>query len=377
MNHAFFMQQALAAARQSLYITSPNPRVGCVIVHHNQIIARGATQMAGGAHAEVMAIRQAQSQGFTAWDEAVFYVTLEPCSHHGRTPPCVEALIALKPKQVVIAMLDPNPIVAGRGVQQLRTAGIEVVTGVETEAALVINVGFVSRMVRNLPWVWLKTASSLDGRTALANGESKWITGAAARLDGQQFRARSCVVLTGIGTVLADDPQLNVRDIATPRQPIRAVIDSQLRFPLDAKMLDGHPVWIFTCVQQPDRLQPLADKNAQVVVLNANAAGQVDLHSVMRWLAQQQINEVHVEAGARLNGALLQAGYVDSLISYIAPVLLGEGRPVTQINPLSHLDQAYRFELLQSQKVGDDVRLIMRQPQSWHTLLSHLQQLSQ
>lgn len=379
MMHGYYMQQALAAARSSLYITSPNPRVGCVVVIDNQIIATGATQAAGGAHAEIMALNQAKAAGFNLLSQATVYVTLEPCSHYGRTPPCVDALIAAKPQTVVIAMLDPNLQVAGQGVAKLRAAGIEVLMGTdaELEAALALNIGFVARMVRGVPWLWLKTAASLDGRTALNNGESKWITGPAARADGQRFRARSCVVLTGINTVLADDPQLNVRHISTPRQPIRAVLDSQLRISPQAKIFDGDPVWIFTTIQSvaPALKQQLAVKNAQIISLLADAQGQIDLHHLMHWLAAQQINEVHVEAGATLNGAFLQAGYVDAILSYVAPVLVGVGRPMMQFPALAHLDSAPRFEFVQSKMIETDVRLLMRNPSHWYQLSRQLQQL--
>lgn len=383
MTHCYYMQRALSAARSALYMTSPNPRVGCVIVLHDQIIATGATQAAGGPHAEVVALQQARDAGFTDLQGATVYVTLEPCSHQGRTPPCVDALIAARPKIVVIAMLDPNPQVSGQGVVKLRAAGIEVLfsSELELEEALALNVGFVSRMLRGVPWLWLKTASSLDGRTALSDGQSKWITGAAARADGQRFRARSCVVLTGINTVLADNPQLNVRSISTPRQPIRAVVDSQLRISPKAKIFDGEPVWIFTAVQlssiDNDFKQRLAHKNAQIITLVADDNGQVCLHSLMRWLAEQQINEVHVEAGAILSGALLEAGYVDALLSYLAPMLIGEGRPLVQMSPLPSLDLAPRFELLQSRIMEKDVRLFMRHAQHWRQLLVKLKQLQQ
>lgn len=369
------MQQALEAARSSLYLTTPNPRVGCVVVHDHQVIGMGATQAVGGSHAEVLALNQAKSAGFTTLCEATVYITLEPCSHYGRTPPCVDALIAMRPQCVVIAMLDPNPQVAGKGVAKLRAAGIKVEVGVEFEAALEINVGFVARMIRGLPWLWLKTASSLDGRTALEDGTSKWITQTAARIDGQHFRARSCVVLTGIGTVLDDDPQLNVRDIPTPRQPIRAIVDSRLRISPQAKLFDGAPVWIFTTVKNPALSLQLADKNVKLIQLPADATGRVDLHSLMRWLGQQQINEIHVEAGAILNGALLNAGYVDALLSYIAPMLIGVGRPLVQMPPLKNLDAAPRFELIHTQMMEQDIRLMMRDTQHWQQLYTQIQQL--
>lgn len=365
------MQQALAVASQSLYLTSPNPRVGCVIVQNDRIIASGATQQAGGAHAEIMALRQLQQP----LDQATVYVTLEPCSHYGRTAPCVEALIAAAPQRVVIAMLDPNPQVAGRGVAALRAAGIEVIVGVETTEALALNIGFVARMMRQTPWLWLKTASSLDGHTALNDGSSKWITGPAARLDGQHFRARSCVILTGIGTVLDDNPLLNVRDIKTVRQPIRAVVDSQLRIHPDLAIFDGQPVWVFTTKRNPVLSQQLADKNAQIIQLDADTTGRVNLHSLMQWLALQQVNEVHVEAGSVLNGALMQAGYVDALLSYIAPMLIGVGRPLMQLDALPDLASAPRFEIIQSKTIGQDVRLLMRNEAHWQQLYTQLLQL--
>lgn len=375
MTHTYYMQQALTAARQSLYITSPNPRVGCVIEYGGKIIATGATQMAGGPHAEVMALAQARALGYVSLHQATVYVTLDPCSHYGRTPPCVDALIQAQPQCVVIAMLDPNLQVAGQGVAKLRAAGIKVVVGIEMEQALAINIGFVARMVRGRPWLWLKTASSLDGRTALEDGQSKWITGPEARHDGQHFRARSCVVLTGIGTVLDDDPLLNVRDFSTARQPIRAVVDSQLRLSPQAKLMNGDPVWVFTTQSNPELTQQLADKNAQVIELPPDPSGRVSVIALMQWLAQQQINEVHVEAGATFNGALLQAGYVDALLSYIAPMLIGAGRPLMQLPVLTQLNEAPRFEILHSKIIGKDVRLLMRHADHWQHLYTHIQQL--
>lgn len=379
--HSYYMQRALNAARTSLFITSPNPRVGCVIVYQDQIIAKGATEVAGGAHAEIVALRQAQGAGFSSLEGATVYVTLEPCSHHGRTPPCVDALIAAKPQTVVIAMLDPNPEVAGQGVARLRAAGIEVLFSEpeELEAAFNLNIGFAARMLRGMPWLWLKTASSLDGRTALADGQSKWITGAGARADGQRFRARSCVVLTGINTVLDDNPLLNVRHCDTQRQPLRAVLDSQLRISPKAQLFDGYPIWLFTTVQQVDETlrQRLADKNTQIITLPADGNGQVDLHSLMSWFGEQHVNEVHVEAGATLNGALLQAGYVDALVSYVAPMLIGEGRPMARLSELASLDLAPRFELLHSRIIEKDVRLFMRHAQHWRQLYVKLKQLQE
>lgn len=371
--HSFYMQRALDAARTSLYLTSPNPRVGCVIVLNDSIIATGATQMAGGAHAEVMALQAAQAAGYLHLDQATVYVTLEPCSHYGRTPPCVEALIKARPKTVVIAMQDPNPQVAGRGIQALKAAGIEVIVGVEQAAAFELNIGFIARMVRGTPWLWLKTASSLDGYTALGSGQSKWITGPEARRDGQHFRARSCVVLTGIGTCLADNPLLNVRDVPTPRQPIRAIVDSHLRISPEAAIFNGDPVWVFTTTHNAELNQQLADKNARVIQMPADRQGRVDLGQLMQWLGQQQINEVHTEAGAILNGALWDAGLVDAMVSYMAPVCLGSGRPLLQMTELTDLAKARRMDTVDLHPIGADVRLQLRHPERWQALYTQIQ----
>lgn len=371
--HSFYMQRALDAARTSLYLTSPNPRVGCVIVLNDSIIATGATQMAGGAHAEVMALQATQAAGYLHLDQATVYVTLEPCSHYGRTPPCVEALIKARPKTVVIAMQDPNPQVAGRGIQALKAAGIEVIVGIEQAAAFELNIGFIARMVRGTPWLWLKTASSLDGYTALGSGQSKWITGPEARRDGQHFRARSCVVLTGIGTCLADNPLLNVRDVPTPRQPIRAIVDSHLRISPEAAIFNGDPVWVFTTTHNAELSQQLADKNARVIQMPADRQGRVDLGQLMQWLGQQQINEVHTEAGAILNGALWDAGLVDAMVSYMAPVCLGSGRPLLQMTELTDLAKARRMDTVDLHPIGADVRLQLRHPERWQALYTQIQ----
>ncbi|NYT84048.1 bifunctional diaminohydroxyphosphoribosylaminopyrimidine deaminase/5-amino-6-(5-phosphoribosylamino)uracil reductase RibD [Pollutimonas harenae] len=367
-----WMRQALRLAETVLYITAPNPRVACLIVRDGQLLAEGATRQAGGPHAEVMALRQAAERGIDVAGTTV-YVTLEPCSHYGRTPPCVDALIAARPARVVIAMGDPNPLVSGQGVAKLRAAGIAVTTDICTEAALAMNPGFVARMTRKTPWLWLKLAASLDGRIALANGQSQWITGPAARADGHHWRARSCVVLTGIGTVAADDPLMNVRHVETARPPIKAIVDTQLQVSEQARIFDGTPVWVFTCVSNPEKAQRLADRNVQVVTLPA-VNGRVDLHAMMRWLGEHDINEVHVEAGARLSGALLQAQCVDELLVYMAPMLLGEGIGMVHMEPLQQLTQAQRFEFIHTACVAPDVRLSARHIDHWKTLLQALQQ---
>ncbi|WP_226954465.1 bifunctional diaminohydroxyphosphoribosylaminopyrimidine deaminase/5-amino-6-(5-phosphoribosylamino)uracil reductase RibD [Mesopusillimonas faecipullorum] len=371
MDDASWMRQAIALSRESLFLTTPNPRVACLIVREGKLLASGVTQRAGQAHAEVMALRDASQQGLDVAG-ATFYVTLEPCNHHGRTPPCVDALLSARPARVVVAMQDPNPLVAGKGLARLRAAGIQVETGVCAEEALAVNPGFIARMTRGTPWVWLKTAASLDGHTALHNGASKWITSSAARQDGQHWRARSCVVLTGIGTVLADDPQLNVRDIATPRQPVRAVIDSQLRISPTARMLDGEPVWVFTTRNDPDKAARLAERNAQVIVLPAHNH-RVHLPALMQWLGQHDINEVHVEAGPILNGALLQAGCADALLVYLAPLLLGDARPMFDLPALKSLGDAHAFEFTDMARVGADLRVCAQNKENWQALLAAVQ----
>ncbi len=318
-----WMRQALTLAESVMYITAPNPRVACLIVRDGQLLASGATQIAGGPHAEVMALRQAAERRVDVAGSTI-YVTLEPCSHFGRTPPCVDALIAARPARVVIAMCDPNPLVGGQGVAKLRVAGISVQTMVCAPEALAMNPGFVARMTRKTPWTWLKLAASLDGRTALNNGQSQWITGPAARADGHHWRARSCVVLTGSGTVKADDPQLNVRHVDTSRPPIKAVIDTRFEVAEDARIFDGTKTWVFTSAYDSAKASRLASRNVLVIESPPSDQG-VDLGFVMRWMGDHDVNEVHVEAGSRLSGALLQSHLVDELLLYIAPLLLGEG----------------------------------------------------
>lgn len=363
-----WMRQAIDLAAGVMLATSPNPRVGCLIVRDGVLLASGATQVAGGSHAEAMALQQATARNIDVAGSTI-YVSLEPCSHQGRTPPCVSALIAAKPARVVIAMSDPNALVGGRGIQQLNAAGIQVTTGVCTEEALSINPGFVARMTRKTPWVWIKLAASLDGRTALINGVSQWITGPEARADGHWWRARSCAVLTGVGTVIADDPMLNVRHIETNRQPLRAIVDSQFRVSETARMFDGNKVVVFTCVSNLDKAARLANRNVDTVILPMHQ-NRVDLHAVMQWFGANDINEVHVEAGAQLNGALMHAGCVDELLLYMAPMLLGEGMPLATLNPLSSLELAQRFGFIQTQTMGADIRLRARQPQHWQDLLT-------
>jgi diaminohydroxyphosphoribosylaminopyrimidine deaminase/5-amino-6-(5-phosphoribosylamino)uracil reductase len=347
-----WMARALQLAAQGLNTTSPNPRVGCVLVKGDEIIGEGWHRRAGEPHAEVHALRAAgkKARGATA------YVTLEPCNHHGRTPPCADALIAAGVARVVCAMQDPNPQVAGQGFARLRAAGIEVESGLMETAARELNIGFVSRMTRGTPWVRSKVAASLDGRTALADGTSQWITGEAARQDVQQWRARSCVVLTGIGTVLADDPQLNVR-IDTERQPLRVVLDSALRMSPTARMLQSGKVLICTASQDAGKRTALERQGAEVLLL-ADATGQVNLPAVLRELARRGSNEVLVEAGRELNGALLQAGLVDELVLYLAPQLLGDAaRGMADLGELLRLEQRVELAWRDVRRVGDDLRI--------------------
>jgi diaminohydroxyphosphoribosylaminopyrimidine deaminase/5-amino-6-(5-phosphoribosylamino)uracil reductase len=350
------MAHALRLAERGLFTTTPNPRVGCVIVRDGAVVGVGWHARAGEPHAEVNALQAAgeRAAGATA------YVTLEPCSHHGRTPPCTAALVAGKVRRVVAAMRDPNPKVAGDGVAQLSAAGIEVGVGLMEDAARELNIGFVSRMTRGRPWVRMKVAASLDGRTALADGRSQWITGPAARRDGHRFRARACAVLTGFGTVRDDDPQLTVREVPTTRQPLRVLVDSRLEVPLSARVLEGGNVLVVTAVQDKAKVAALAARGTEVVVM-PNAAGKVDLALLMGELGRRGLNEVHVEAGVKLNGSLVAAGVVDELVVYLAPSLIGDtGRGMFSLPPLAGLDQAPRLDLRDVRRVGADVRLILR-----------------
>ncbi len=361
-----WMAQALRLAERGLCSTSPNPRVGCVLVKDDVVVGEGWHEHAGEPHAEVHALRAADdaARGATA------YVTLEPCSHHGRTPPCADALIAAGVSRVVIAMQDPNPQVAGQGIARLRGAGIDVECGLMEAAAHELNVGFVARMSRGTPWIRSKIGMSLDGRTALSNGVSQWITGADARRDVQLWRARSCAVLTGIATVLADDARLNVREVETWRQPLRVVLDSQLRMPLEAKILESLPspsgrrgeggVLIYTATQDAEKIAALEQLGVTVSVL-PDGAGQVDLHAALRDLAQRGINEVLVEAGSTLNGALLKAGLVDELLLYIAPQLLGDAaRGMAALGELTQLDQRVELVWQDVRQIGCDLRITAR-----------------
>lgn len=353
-----WMSLALSWAEKAMYITTPNPRVGCVIVNaQGVLLGAGHTQPAGQAHAEMMALHDAESQGhFVAG--ATAYVTLEPCSHQGRTGPCCDALIHSGLSRLVVAVQDSNPQVNGNGIARLRQAGIQVDVGVLEDKAKSLNPGFFKRMTQGLPWMRLKVAASLDGQTALTNSESQWITSASARQDGHAWRARSCAVLTGIGTVLEDDPQLNVRDIDTPRQPTLVIVDSKLETPLNAKLwLTEREVWIYCATKDTDRKAALEAKGASVTCL-PNAQGKVDLRALVHDLGKKAINEVHIEAGFKLNGSLLAAGLVDELLVYLAPLLIGQGLGMANLGPFESLSQALKLDIQNVTTIGDDVRLI-------------------
>ena len=350
------MARALQLAERGLTSTTPNPRVGCVIAHGAHIVGEGWHARAGEAHAEVLALEAAgaQARGATA------YVTLEPCAHHGRTPPCADALIAAGVARVVAAMPDPNPAVAGRGLARLADANIAVATGLLETRAIELNCGFVSRMTRQRPWMRLKLATTLDGKTALNNGVSQWITGPEARADGHRWRARACAILTGIGTVKADDPQLTVRAVACQRPPLKVVIDARLEISPDARLLDGLPVLIAAAQFAPDKRDALARRNAEVVCL-PNAHGKVDLPALMTELARRGLNEVHVEAGFKLNGSLLREGCVDELLIYQAPVLVGDSaQGAFNLAELTSLNAAHRLHVTDRRCIGEDVRLLAR-----------------
>lgn len=347
------MARALQLARQGLYTTDPNPRVGCVLVKDGEIIGEGWHQRAGLSHAEVEALNNApDAQGATA------YVTLEPCSHFGRTPPCCDALINAGISRVVVAMQDPNPLVAGQGLQRLRAAGIDVVCGVLEQDAQLLNQGFIKRMTQQRPWVRSKLAMSLDGRTAMASGESKWITSAQARADVQRLRAESSAILTGINTVLADDPALTARVDEDVVQPLRVVLDSRLAMPVDAQLVNvpGRTL-ILTSSTDDDKKQALQQAGFEIYVIPEHQ-GRLDLRQVMTFLAEQQINEVLVEAGPTLNGALLAENLVDEWVIYMAPCVLGDqGRGLFTLPNMNTMADKKNLNLADVRQVGPDLKL--------------------
>jgi diaminohydroxyphosphoribosylaminopyrimidine deaminase/5-amino-6-(5-phosphoribosylamino)uracil reductase len=354
--------QALELATQALCLSNPNPRVGCVITAPDgSILGQGFTQQAGGPHAEVMALRDAAARGNDV-RKATAYVTLEPCSHQGRTGPCCDALIGAGIGKVVASIADPNPLVSGQGFARLRAAGVEVVVGLGAAESRELNIGFFSRMVRGTPWVRMKTAASLDGTTALTNGQSQWITSPEARADGHAWRARACAVLTGIGTVLDDDPRLDVRDVATPRQPHLVIVDSQLQTPLQARLfsIPGRTCLIYTASDDAAKQAALEGQGATVIRL-PNAQGKVDLGAMLQDLGRKRaVNELHVEAGHKLNGSFLREGLVDELLLYLAPRLLGPGLGMAQTTPLQALADGTALDYVSADRIGPDLRIVAR-----------------
>ena len=358
------LRRAIHLAHDAIGRSDPNPRVGCVLADaQGHVVGEGVTQRAGEAHAEVMALRAAHDSGAslaggTAW------VSLEPCSHHGRTPPCCDALIAAQLARVVVAGTDPNPLVSGTGVQRLRAAGVQVDVA---DAALAheareLNIGFFSRMRRQQPWVRVKVAASLDGRTALADGRSRWITGDAARNDGHAWRRRAGAVLTGSGTVVADNPRLDVRHAPTEVQPLRAVIDSQLKAPAVSQIFDAPGRAVVYCARAAGaQVDALRARNVEVVECPA-PDGRVDLRAVLIDLARRGVNELHVEAGERLNAALIGADLVDEWLVYVAPRLIGPGRGIASLPPLDELRGAMALRFISVAPYGDDLRIVARPP---------------
>jgi len=343
------MRRALALAERGLFTTTPNPRVGCVITQGDTVVGEGWHERAGEPHAEAIALKNAgeRAQGATV------YVNLEPCSHYGRTPPCAGALINARVSRVVAALRDPNRQAAGGG-EALAAAHIRFEHGLLEDEARELNVGFLSRVMRGRPWVRLKVAATLDGRSALASGASQWITGEEARRDGHRWRARACAILTGIGTVAADDPRLSVREVQTPRQPLRVIVDSRLETPPGAKILQGPKVLLFAARPgtPPD--------NAEVVVL-PNERGKVELPRMLEELARRGVNELHVEAGFRLNGSLVREGCVDEFLVYLNPSFLGDAaQGMLDLPAVNDLQQRLKLKILSLDRLGEDLRLVAR-----------------
>jgi diaminohydroxyphosphoribosylaminopyrimidine deaminase / 5-amino-6-(5-phosphoribosylamino)uracil reductase len=354
------VQRALGMAWDARLATSPNPSVGCVILDDGgRLLGQGHTQRAGGPHAEIMALRDAAAQGHSVAG-ATAWVTLEPCSHHGRTGPCCDALIAAGIKKVVASIADPNPLVAGQGFERLRAAGIAVEVGPGAAESRELNIGFFSRMIRQIPWVRMKVAASLDGKTALDNGASQWITSDAARADGHAWRARASAVLTGIGTVLEDNPRLDVRLVDTPRQPHLVVVDSRLETPLDALLFTPQrTIYIYAAVPDDEKKAALEARGA-TVIYQPGAGGKVDLPALLRDLARREVNELHVEAGHKLNGSLIREALVDEFLVYLAPKWIGQGAGMASFGPITELSQAVALDFRSTDQVGPDLRIVAR-----------------
>lgn len=353
-DHAM-MRRALELAGRGLYTTTPNPRVGCVIAQGERVVGEGWHARAGEPHAEAHALRAAGASA----RGATVYLNLEPCSHHGRTPPCADALITARVARVVAAMRDPNPEAACGG-ERLAAAGVRFELGLMEGEARELNIGFVSRVTRARPWVRVKIAATLDGRTALANGKSQWITGAEARRDGHHWRARACALLTGAGTLRADDPQLTVREVETPRQPLRVVVDSRLETPVGARILQGGGALLFCAIDDRERRAALEARGAEVVLL-PNAAGKVALPAMLTELARRGVNELHVEGGFKLNGSLAREGCVDELLLYLAPSFLGDSaQGMLNLAEVTALDERLKVRIRSVDRVGEDLRIVAR-----------------
>lgn len=356
---AVFMAEAIALAKAGLYTTSPNPRVGCVIVNNGVVVGRGAHLKAGEAHAEVFALQEAGKLSV----DATVYVTLEPCSHQGKTAPCADAVIKANVSRVVVAMQDPNPLVSGQGIASLRAHGIQVDVSCMEHEATILNAGFIKRMTQKMPFVRTKIAASLDGKTALNNGQSQWITGEEARLDVQFWRAQSCAIVTGIGTVLADNPSLNVRLPNSERQPLRVIVDSQLQTPSYAQLLQNitefNPLLIVYAQDKNERAVSLKATGATLIALPMEDSIKVDLTALMAHLAMRGINEVLLEAGQKLNGGFLQAGLIDAYILYYAPKFMGHGaRAMFNIEELTNMQSLPTIKIDDVMLVGKDIRVI-------------------
>jgi diaminohydroxyphosphoribosylaminopyrimidine deaminase/5-amino-6-(5-phosphoribosylamino)uracil reductase len=357
-DHAY-MARAIALTERGRDTATPNPAVGCVIVKDNEVIGEGWHERAGGPHAEIVALQAATRSS----EGATVYVSLEPCAHHGRTPPCVDALIAAKVGRVVAALEDPNPEVNGAGAAKLREAGIRVDFGLMAAQAEEAHIGFLARMRRGRPWMRVKTAASLDGRIALANGESRWITGEPARRDVHALRARSCAILTGIGTVLRDNPDLTVRYVDCKRQPRRVLIDSNLEVPLESKILRGEPPLIFTVSGDARRRKALKDLGAEVVQapVDRYKPSKTDLAAIAKELAARGFNEVMIETGGKLSGSLVAAGVVDEIVFYFAPKLMGDSAQGMFVLPeMTRLEQALRPRMIDVRLLGEDLRVVAR-----------------
>lgn len=350
------MSRALALAAQGLYTTSPNPRVGAVVVKDDRVVGEGFHERAGEPHAEVHALRAARGRA----QGATLYVTLEPCSHHGRTPPCADAVIESGISRVVAAMEDPNPLVAGQGLARLREAGIDVEVGVMQDEARELNLGFISRMTRGRPWVRVKMAATVDGRTALANRQSQWITGEAARADGHAWRARACAVMTGFGTVRDDNPRLDVRHVVTTRQPLKVLVDSNLATSPDRVLFEDGRVLVYGANPKSPGVEALRGRGAEVEIM-PNVRGKVDLPGMIADLGRRGMNEIHVESGSRLSGALIAEGCVDELLIYLAPKLIGNsGLGMHDLPELRVLSEAQQLTFESFDRIGDDLRIIAR-----------------